>query len=183
MPFTRKTIRRASRHVTTLSQLTKANWQVISELKRLGFWRKGLEDVDVYLVPVSFACYGWFQPDRHIYIPAVTGANLSDFLTGQHTRLTDILRHEWAHALADRHPRCVESARFRRVFGAAYDSHDPVEDYHPDLHLTRYAASMPCEDFAETFRYFLRHKGVAPMRIRKKPMILRKWEFIQWMAK
>ena len=182
MPFIRKTPRRPSRHLITLSELSKTNWQVTCDMDNLGLWCRRLDDVEVYLVPVSFACYGWFLPDGHIYIPAVTGANLCDLITGHHTRLTDVLRHEWAHALADRRPRLVESRRFRNVFGASYDSPHPVWEYHPELHLTPYAASMPCEDFAETFHHYLRHKGRLPLRLKTKTEIIRKWEFIEWMA-
>ena len=182
MPYTRKTLRRPSRHVITHSQLTEANWQVMDEMERLGLWHDELDDVDVYLVPVSFACYGWYLPDADIYIPAVTGAHLSDLITGHHTRLTDVLRHEWSHALADRCPELVETKRFVRSFGGCYESPHPVWEYHPDLHLTRYAATQPCEDFAETFHHYLRHKGRLPVRLANKPAIIRKWQFMEWMA-
>lgn len=183
MPFIRKTPRRPSRHVVTLSRLTRANWQVMEEMDSLDLWHKRLDDIDVYLVPASFTCYGWFLPDGHIYIPAVTGASLCDLISGHHTRLADVLRHEWAHALADRRPRLVEGKRFRNVFGGPYHMQGPVWEYHSDLHLTRYAASMPCEDFAETFHFYLRHKGRLPVRLKAKPEIVRKWEFMEWMAK
>lgn len=182
MPFSRKSDRRVSRHIITLNQLTKTNWQVTTEMERLGLWCPRLDDVTVWLVPVSFHCYGWFQPDGDIYIPAVTGANLSDLITGHHTRLSDVLRHEWSHALADRHPKLIISKRFRSIFGSSYEWQYPVWEYDPDLHLTRYAASMACEDFAETFHFYLRHKGRLPVRLQAKPEIVRKWEFIQWMA-
>jgi hypothetical protein len=182
MPFIRKTPRRPSRHVITLSQLTESNWQVTTEMERLGLWHDALDDVDVYLVPVSFCCYGWFLPDGHIYIPGVTGAQLSDLITGHHTRLTDVLRHEWAHALADRRPELVNHDRFHRTFGGPYESPHPVWRYDPDQHLTKYAATQPCEDFAETFHHYLRHKGRLPVRLHQRPAIIRKWEFMEWMA-
>ena len=182
MPYIRKTTRRPLRHVITRTQLSTSNWQVTTEMERLGLWCDELDDVDVWLVPVSFTCYGWYQPDSDIYIPAVTGAQLCDLITGHHTRLTDVLRHEWAHALADRRPRLVEGKRFVRTFGGSYESPHPVWEYHPDLHLTRYAAALPCEDFAETFHHYLRHKGRLPVRLANKPEILRKWQFIAGMA-
>jgi hypothetical protein len=183
MPYIRKTARRPARHVVTLSQLTLANWQVVEEMETLGLWHARLDDIDVCLVPLAFDCYGWYLPDGNIYIPAVTGANLCDLLTGHHTRLTDVLRHEWAHALADRRPRLVEGRRFRSVFGGSYQMQGPVWEYDPDLHLTKYAAAMPCEDFAETFHFFLRHKGRLPVRLANKPAIVRKWEFVECMAR
>lgn len=183
MPFTRKTPRKSSNLVITLSALTLANRQVTEEMDDLGLWHRKLDSIDVYLVPIHYNCYGWFMPDGHIYIPAVTGATLSDLVTGHHTRLTDVLRHEWAHALADRRPRLVAGRRFRKAFGGHYDSPHQFFDYHPDLHLTTYAASKPCEDFAETFHYYLRHKGRLPMRLQNKDGIVQKWEFIASMAK
>ena len=183
MPYIRKTRRSPSRHLITLPELTRTNWQVVEEMETLGFWHKRLDDIDVYLVPISFACYGWFLPDGNIYIPAVNGASLCDLITGHHTRLSDVLRHEWAHALADRRPRLVESRRFRSVFGGAYHMQGAVWEYDPDLHLTRYAAAMPCEDFAETFHFYLRHKGRLPSRLANKPEIIRKWEFINGLAR
>lgn len=166
----------------TLPALTRANKQVTDEIEKLGLWCGQLDDIVVHLTPVSFACCGWFLPDGHIYIPAVTGAHLSDLITGHHTRLTDVLRHEWSHALADRRPELVGNGRFHRTFGGSYESPHPVREYHPDLHLTRYASTMPCEDFAETFHFYLRHKGRLPVKLASKPAILRKWRFMEWMA-
>lgn len=182
MPYTRKTARRIGRHIITLDALTRANWQVTAEMDTLGLWCTRLDHVGVCLVPVAFDCYGWFHPDGNIFIPAVNLAQLADLFQGQHTRLTDILRHEWAHALADRRPRLVENLRFRRVFGGHYGRQEPVQEYDPDLHLTPYAAAMPCEDFAETFHFYLRHKGRLPMRLADKHAILTKWRFIEQMA-
>lgn len=178
MPFTRQTTRRPGRHLITLGELDRANQQVTGEMETLGFWHPRLENVTVWLVSASFNYYGWFYGEDDIYIPAVTGAHLSDLIFGYHTRLTDVLRHEWAHALADRRPRLVETKRFRRVFGGSYDSPDPVLEYHPDQHLTPYAATNPCEDFAETFHFYLRHKGRLPLRLQAKSAIVRKWDLI-----
>lgn len=182
MPYARKTPRNAARHIITRNSLTNANWQVTTEMDKLGLWSGDLDDIDVWLVPVSFRCYGWFQPGGDIYIPAVSGANLNDYITNHHTRLTDVLRHEWAHALADRQPKLIQSKRFVRVFGGDYDSSDSIQAYDPDHHLTAYGASSPCEDFAETFHFYIRHKGRLPQRLANKPKIIRKWEFIGWMA-
>ena len=178
MPYCYRTPRRPRRHLISLPDLERANRQVTGEMEDLGLWCSRLDDVTVWLVPVSRDCYGWFMPDGDISVPAVNGAQLSDFLHGHHTRLTDVLRHEWAHAVADRRPRLVETKRFRSVFGAAYDSPDPVWEYHPDHHLTPYAATNPCEDFAETFHFYLRHRGRLPLRLQAKSEIVRKWDFV-----
>jgi hypothetical protein len=178
MPYIRKTIRRPSRHLITYREVSEANRQVTGEMERLGLWHPRLDTVTVWHVPAAFDCYGWFRSKGDIFIPAVTGAQLSDFLSGRHTRLTDILRHEWAHALADRRPGLVRTRRFRETFGGGYQAGRPVSCYDPDEHLTPYAATNPCEDFAEVFAYFLRHKGRLPLRLRGKPAIVWKWRFV-----
>jgi len=180
MPYTRKTPRRIARHLITLDQLTATNWQVVDEMDQLGLWREELEEVEVYLVSASFVCYGWYQ--GQIHIPAISGANLSDYFTGHHTRLTDVLRHEWGHALADSCPEWIETKQFKSVFGGRYDSMKKVSHYDPEHHLTPYAAANACEDFAETFHFYLRHKGRLPVRLASKPVTVRKWEFIESMA-
>jgi hypothetical protein len=178
MPYIRKTTRRIKEHFVTLTKLTETNWRVTTEMEKLGLWSEQLDDIDVYLVPLSLNCYGWFQPEGHIYIPAINGANIHDYITGYHTRLSDVLRHEWAHALADRRSNLVRNKKFRNAFGGSYNSPHPVWEYHPNLHLTQYASTNPCEDFAETFHFFLKHKGRLPQRLQKKPEIIRKWNFI-----
>ncbi len=178
MPYTRKTTRRPSRHVITLDELERTNQHVTCEMERLGLWHPSLDNVTVWLVPTSFCCYGWFKEKDDIYIPSLTGAQLSDLIHGYHTRLADVLRHEWAHALADRRPSIVRSRRFRDAFGGHYQTMEPVDDYDPSLHLTSYAATCPCEDYAETLHYYLRHKGRLPVRLRGKPAIEKKWQFI-----
>lgn len=178
MPFCYRSPRRPRRHLISLRDVERANQQVTGEMDRLGLWSSRLDDVTVWLVPASFGCYGWFLSEGDIYVPAVNGAQLSDLMFGRHTRLTDVLRHEWGHALADRRPRLVGTKRFYKVFGGEYDSPDPVREYDSNHHLTSYAATNPCEDFAETFHYYLRHKGRLPLRLQGKPAIARKWEFI-----
>ena len=61
MPYTRKTTRRPLRHFITFDELDRANQQVTREMERLGLWHPKLDSVDVWHVPASFGCYGWFQ--------------------------------------------------------------------------------------------------------------------------
>ena len=181
MPHLQYAARRLRQHVITLQDVCRANNQITDELDNLGLWSDRLDKIVVYWVPASWDCYGWFN--GHICIPAITGARLSDFLGGKYTRLTDVLRHEWAHAVADRHKRLIETTRFERAFGGPYESDDAVRQYDPAHHLTPYAAVNPCEDFAEVFHYYLRHKGRLPVRLANKPRIIRKWKFVEWLAR
>jgi hypothetical protein len=181
MPYQRSSTRLLRRHFISYQDLCRANDQVCAELVKLSLWSPRLESVEVYWVPASWAYHGWYQ--SHIYIPAVNGPQLADFIAGQHTRLTDVLRHEWAHALAEKRDDLTDTPRFIRTFGGPYESSSRVHDYHPARHLTKYSATMPCEDFAEVFHYYLRHKGRLPVRLINKPIIVKKWQFIDWMAK
>jgi hypothetical protein len=184
MPYSRKTQRHIRRHIVTLAGLDRANQQVTQEMAALGLWSDELADVQVWLVPVSLACYGWHTGrPGHIAIPAISFAQLGDLLTGQHMRLTDILRHEWAHALADVHPGLVECRAFARCFGGEYHDVLGAYDHDPARHLTIYASMRPCEDFAETFHFYIRHKGRLPVRRAAKPVIVRKWKFIDRIAR
>ena len=180
MPHQQRSPRQLRRHVITYQDVCRANRTVVRELENLWFWHRRLEDIDVYWVHASLTCYGWYQ--GHIYIPAITGAQLSDLICGRHTLLTDVLRHEWAHAVADQWPHLIKAKRFVQAFGGPYESVEPVRNYHSDHHLTRYAATMPCEDFAETFHYYLRHKGRMPLRVANSTAISIKWEFVHWLA-
>jgi hypothetical protein len=180
MPHQQRSPRQLRRHVITYQDVSRANRTVTSELESLGFWHKRLDDIVVYWVAASWDCYGWYQGDIHI--PALTGAQLSDLIQGRHTRLTDVLRHEWAHAVADKWPELMDSKRFLNDFGGPYGSMETVREYHPLHHLTRYAATSPCEDFAETFHHYLRHKGRLPVRLAARPRIVRKWNFVEWLA-
>ncbi|MCW1922634.1 hypothetical protein OKA05_08715 [Luteolibacter arcticus] len=181
MPHTRRTPRRPLRHIITLSQLDRANTQVSTEMARHGIWSDELAGVGVFLVPASLTCYGWH--DGSIAIPSISGAHLRDLCNGQHTRLTDVLRHEWAHAVADTFSGFVESDLFVRCFDGAYQDTSPVANYDPSRHVTRYAAARPCEDFAEVFHYYLRHRSRLPLRLSSRKPVVKKWEFIHRMAR
>lgn len=180
MPYQQRSPRRIRSHFITYGDTFRAHRQVCGELVKLGLWSRRIGEVRVCWVGSSFDCYGWYQGD--IYIPAISGARLSDLVMGRQTRLTDILRYEWAHALADHWPELIQTKRFERAFGGPYESTLRVADFDPAIHLTEYASTSACEDFAEVFHFHLRHKGRLPVRLAAKPGIVRKWQFIRWMA-
>ena len=111
-----------------------------------------------------------YQPG-HIYIPAIVW-NRRD--------LINVLRHEYAHAVAHYYPKLIQRSReFTRVFGGRYQrgTPNPGSTVDPSSYLSRYAATEPCEDFAETWMFYLRRKGKLPARANLK--IRRKWEFVR----
>jgi hypothetical protein len=163
--------------IVTLKRLNKAFFQIQTELEQLGFYDERLEAVDVYLVTFGSA-YGWhyYGTSGDINIPAISFGRILDLFGRPYKSLRDILRHEFAHAVADTHRGLIRSSRFSDAFGASHESSIEWE-FDPDCHLTQYAATCPSEDFAETFMFYVRHRGVLPVT-RRTPAISRKWSYI-----
>ena len=169
-------------YIINQTRLKAANDAVICELDQLGVYDAWMQGVETHLVTFGVA-YGWqyYGGTGHINIPRVSLSRLSDWLAGPSMPLRAVLRHEFGHALADMHRGLFRSRRFSDVFGAAHDS-DCEWEYDPEHHITEYAASDPSEDFAEVFRFYLRHKGRLPRRMATAP-IRRKWRFIDELRK
>ena len=94
----------------------------------------------------------------------------------------DVLRHEFAHALADLYPRALsDGGLFKKAFGGAYGT-NPAKGTDPDDWEDRcvsgYAATATQEDFAETFMLYMKHKGKVPTKFAKKPAIRKKWKAV-----
>jgi len=164
--------------IIILNRLNTALSEVRVELENAGFYDSSLSEVEVFLVPWGTA-HGWqfYRDTGEIHIPSVSLSRLQDLWNGNYTSLRDILRHEYAHAVADTHRGLIRSRQFREAFGAAHDSKIEWE-FDPLFHVTEYAASCPMEDFAETFMCFLRHRGRLPASI-KTPAIQGKWSFVR----
>lgn len=165
-------------HLVNQSQLDRANYAVTSELDVHGFYDRHVQSVDTYLVSVGLA-YGWhwFGSSGDIHIPRVSLSRLSHIWKGGYTSLRDVLRHEFAHAIADTHRGLFRSTFFSDSFCAAHHWNFEWE-YDPEHHVSEYAATAPAEDFAETFMLYLRHDGMLPARHASGP-IGRKWKFIR----
>ena len=92
----------------------------------------------------------------------------------------DVLRHEFGHALADRYPAALKKgALFRKAFGGAYGD-EPARGTDPSdwegRCVSAYAATATQEDFAETFMFYVKHKGKIPAKFAKKPALRKKWK-------
>ena len=128
---------------------------------------------------------GFYQPGGcgTISVPAVTLGRWREYRGhAPWTSVRDILRHEYAHALADHHPERVETAAFIEAFGAPHERDRPVSAYSHRTHASTYAATMPSEDFAETMMVYLRVGGViAPYRGRTG--LYRKLRFVAGLAR
>ena len=165
-------------HFVTQRRLDQANYAVTYDLAAHGFYDGRVEAVDTHLVLFGTA-YGWqwYGSTGHINIPRVSLSRLSHLWKGGYTSLRDVLRHEFAHAIADTHRGLFRSGRFAEAFGAAHHW-DFQWEYDPEHHVSEYAATAPAEDFAETLMFYLRHQGVLPAKCATTP-IRRKWKFVQ----
>lgn len=139
-------------------------------LQRLWYWT----DLRISFEPLAHRAYGWYAPVVDptqacgmIIVPrlAVPFVNWGTWLLGSrpdpHRNFTDVLRHEYGHALCD-----ALELMYGRLPG--YWGHGPC--------LTAYATTTPDEDFAETFMLFVKHKG----RLRNpRRDLVRKWAGIE----
>lgn len=171
------------RTVVTLDQLNRANVDVMRELMDYGFWTPRLNQVQVWLVPRGTAHgWQWYGGDHSIRIAAFSKARLREALARKkRTHLRDVLRHEWAHAIASVHRGLFRSRAFREAFGGPH-GWDFAWIYDPAFHVSQYAATATSEDFAETFMFFLKYGGRLPRRF-DTPVIRRKWRYIARLAR
>ena len=169
----------------TLDQLNRGHLHVFDELSSLGLMSSHMEDVKVFLAPFSWGCYGWqsYWGDGSICIPSISIARLSDRLLKRPTcTLRDVLRHEWAHALAYHHHDLVCRKSFERAFDGQHDSEEPAREYCPSRHISEYAQSEPSEDLAENFMHYVRCRGVLPRKW-QTPAIMKRWKFVEGLAR
>jgi hypothetical protein len=140
-----------------MNELRAAIRKVERELQQLGLWVPAMEDTRVYLTP--FHCwYGWTSlRDRDIFIPRIS---MSRWFNSKAWSLMDVLRHEYGHVLALRSPKLLK-----------YWPRDADR-------VSEYAHTNKAEDFAETVKSFVKHKGMLPIRWRSRPGIVRRWEHL-----
>jgi hypothetical protein len=98
------------------------------------------------------------------------------------TALRDVLRHEYAHALADHHPDVVKHAEFRKCFGGGYHQENPAGHHDAASHASEYAASSPSEDFAETVMMYLKRGGDLD-GFQSRPIVRAKLNFVARIAR
>lgn len=164
-------------HFITIQRLNSALESVIGELHSFGFYDSAVHKIDVHLVSIRGAygeqCYG---TGGNIEIPAVSLERLKDIYRGQYTSLRDVLRHEYAHVVADTHRGLLRSRHFSGAFGA-HHTWDFEWEHDPEHHVSEYAATSSAEDFAETFMMYLKYRSRIPGRFNTPP-IRAKWKFI-----
>jgi hypothetical protein len=166
-------------YVITMSRLNRALATTQNELDSQGIWTEQLAEIDVFLSWAGYAFgWQWYRGSGNICIPAISLSRLAEKLSGSPTTgLMDILRHEYAHAVAHCYPGLIRSKKFVTAFGISHDN--PTEfEYDKNRHVSDYAATNACEDFAEVFMLYFKHSGKIQGRF-NKPAIQLKWEFVK----
>jgi hypothetical protein len=114
-----------------------------------------LRDAAGFFISAAHRSYRAYGCDPgHIYIPKWV---LKPDARQNRGSLRDVLRHEFAHALAFHHPGLIRRPRaFLAAFEARYDEAWTEPPTDPVDFVTEYAMTGPDEDFAETFMVWLR---------------------------
>jgi hypothetical protein len=172
----------------SFAQLQSAYTDIQRELVRAGLWYQGrpLTRTEVILCayppPDLWDAAGFFINETHrfykafgcepghIYIPQWV---LKPGARQNRGSLRDVLRHEFAHALAFYYPGLIRRTRtFVAAFEARYDEPWPDPPTDPKDFVTDYAMTSPDEDFAETFMVWLRgfsNPNASVTRSRRRP--------------
>jgi hypothetical protein len=144
--------------IISLNTLNRAVDDVRGELSELNLLTKRLGQVGVYLTPFyPWAVYGYYLEESNalmsfleweagnIYIPSMRLSSLLPLLGyREYFSLRHVIRHEYGHALAHKHPGLVKRSRdFTETFGGRYDRGTRVDDYSPFMHVSEYAATQP----------------------------------------
>jgi hypothetical protein len=180
----------------TRNQLDSATLSTCGELARAGFWQEDsrLLRTDVHWCAIPQVtmpnALGFFVYETsalhillgytpgHIYIPKWV------LLQGRWQKrgsLRDVVRHEYGHAVAHHYPSLIQrSLLFSKIFGGRYFGDHQMKSSGRD-YVSEYAMTSAAEDFAETFMFFLRHKGELPLRFTSHA-VKSKWRFITDLA-
>lgn len=194
-----------------LKQAEMAYNRARQDLCDLGLLGDGiyLDEIELYVTQLreswpGFGAHGWVYDRGSSFWGRILGFQEGTiYLATQSARselgpgysLTDVVRHEFAHAWYWLDPKFVAGPWFKRAFGAPYDS-DPDDfgakvwtafDEHPqefkrigyyNSYATPYAMYSSFEDFAETFAWLLKnHRSIH--RLKSRPGLLKKVQAIQ----
>lgn len=146
--------------------IRKANDLVSAELRSMGAYTP----VTLTIAPIAPA-QGYYIDCLGIVIPWVSLNR-----TVRTIPVASVLRHEYGHAWAWKNDKLVNSRTFSKAFGDIHDG-DTIWEYDPECFVTQYAATSPCEDWAETFMMFIEHRGKLPRKWRGT-LIQDKWNCV-----
>ena len=161
-----------------------ASYRVRRELKDMGllFTKSRMSKVKVIYEGLCLnglsgfvGIMGFYDPQtQNIHIPAIWPAALLPWY--KERCMTDVLRHEFGHALEGKFSRFFHDERFKEAFGAEYG--EIFVGGNERNYVSDYARKYTQEDFAETFMNFLKFKGVLPRKFSRRKAIRVKWEAV-----
>lgn len=156
----------------TVERLVDAERQAREKIRRAGLYLPAMSRVRVqrtYVPNILTHAYYWYGYSR-IDVPVFSLANLGELWWP----LPSILIHEFGHAVDD---LLLFSEGWERVDNP-FGSWTAAADYSRRAHVSPYAATSGCEDFAECYRYLVEARGriskKLPQLIRKKLKFVRK---------
>src|SRR5438477_5252637 len=134
--------------------IDRALSDVHDDLRRAGFLTDPIYDVDTYLVYLGLfgEALGYYWRGN-IYIVRNTIPDLFRLCFGgqrQWRSFRGVIRHEFGHAIMDRHHSDIRWGDFRSCFGRVRCGRDGC-----DCVVTEYAGTNREEDFCETLEFFL----------------------------
>lgn len=183
-----KTVKKIAKNVyVSESAVKSATVRVRRELRDWGLLspESRMDEVEVIYGPwdpsgfVGIMGFYSFE-DNNIHIPAVFPPALLTWYKNWYENrfMSDVLRHEFGHALAARFSKFFHDKRFRKAFGGIYGVLKVAEDGDESDYVSAYARKYTQEDFAETFMFFLKHKGVLPRKYAYREAVRTKWETV-----
>ena len=176
---------------TSFKTVSRAYKKVRKELADLGLLWDGskLDRVQCFHAPFAplaalWGSRGWYDRDKKtitftsVYLPiAPLGMDLCPKAT-----VVDVLRHEFAHAIADLYSKAVSrGGTFRAAFGGDCGDNPSEHSKLPEWEgtfVSGYAKKSTEEDFAETFMLYVKHKRKIPAKFARNPAIRKKWNAV-----
>ena len=184
--FTPKAAKRLENVYVSESGVKSAFYRVRRELKDMDllFEKSRMSKVKVIWELLSIEALGsfvgimgFYNPQtQDIHIPAIWPAALLPWY--KERGLTDVLRHEFGHALEGKFSKFFHDENFKKAFGAEYGEIEVAREGDERNYVSDYARKYTQEDFAETFMFFLRHKGVLPKEFSRRKAIRAKWDAV-----
>lgn len=186
--FVKKVIRRADNLIASESTVRAAFYRVRRELKDIGVLTNGINKLDKVRCEREIASkdglagvvgyLGFYYPKQYVIrIPAVCSAALNPWLDGR--CMSDVLRHEFGHAIYDFYPKLLSDERFKKAFGDEYGENKVSKEGDERDYVSAYARTYTQEDFAETFMLFVKHKGILPREFSRRKATRLKWETVK----
>lgn len=166
--------------------------KVRRELFKLGMFTDAMDEVEAEwqqfavgaLLNIEyFKRCGLGKPNVMGFCTAENRVCIPEFVLGRDCSILDVMRHEFGHACANAYPEIFASEEFKRAFGNKYGDFAAIDaGKWKEFCVSEYAAESTEEDFAETFMYYLKHKGKIPKAYGGNKHIKLKWKFIERLA-